>query len=44
VDLAGVEAGRVSGIRLDSERPVAIFQVKIDKDVVLTDDVIAPVW
>jgi phospholipid/cholesterol/gamma-HCH transport system substrate-binding protein len=43
VEMAGVEIGRVAGIRLDNDRQVAIVQLKIKKDVVLTDDVIASV-
>lgn len=43
VDMAGVEIGRVAGIRLDNERQIAIVQLKIQKEVLLTDDVIASV-
>lgn len=43
VDLAGVEIGRVADIRLDNDRQVAIVRMKINKGVVLTDDVIASV-
>ena len=43
VDMAGVEIGQVADIRLDKQRQVAIVQLKIQKDVVLTDDVIASV-
>lgn len=43
VDMAGVEIGRVADIRLDNERQVAIVGMKIDKGVVLTDDVIASI-
>ena len=43
VDMAGVEIGQVAGIRLDSERQVALVQLKIKEDVMLTDDVIASV-
>jgi len=43
VDMAGVEIGQVAGIRLDNERQVAVVQLKIREDVMLTDDVIASV-
>jgi phospholipid/cholesterol/gamma-HCH transport system substrate-binding protein len=43
VDMAGVEIGRVADIRLDSQDLVAVVRLKIEKDVVLTDDVIASV-
>mgnify|MGYP001100261767 CR=1 FL=1 len=43
VDMAGVEIGQVADIRLDNERQVAIVRMKIEKDVTLTDDVIASV-
>lgn len=43
VDMAGVEIGQVADIRLDNERQVAIVSMKIEKDVALTDDVIASV-
>jgi phospholipid/cholesterol/gamma-HCH transport system substrate-binding protein len=43
VDMAGVEIGQVDGIRLDNQRQVAIVRLKIKKDVILTDDVIASV-
>ena len=43
VDLAGVEIGQVAAIQLDNERQMAIVQMKIQKGVVLTDDVIASV-
>jgi len=43
VDMAGVEIGQVADIHLDNERKVAVVQLKIRKDVKLTDDVIASV-
>ena len=43
IDVAGVEIGRVADIRLDTERQVAIVDMKIKKEVTLTDDVIASV-
>lgn len=43
VDMAGVEIGQVADIHLDKKRQVAIVTMKIKKDVVLTDDVIASV-
>jgi phospholipid/cholesterol/gamma-HCH transport system substrate-binding protein len=43
VDLAGVEVGQVADIRLDTERRMAIVDMKIKKGVTLTDDVIASV-
>jgi phospholipid/cholesterol/gamma-HCH transport system substrate-binding protein len=43
VDMAGVEIGQVAGIRLDNERQVALVSLKIRKEVILTDDVIASV-
>jgi phospholipid/cholesterol/gamma-HCH transport system substrate-binding protein len=43
VDMAGVEIGQVADISLDNERQVAIVSMKIKKDVMLTDDVIASV-
>jgi phospholipid/cholesterol/gamma-HCH transport system substrate-binding protein len=43
VDMAGVEIGKVTDIRLDKERQDAIVSLKIDKGLMLTDDVIASV-
>lgn len=43
IDLAGVEVGQVADIRLDTERQMAIVDMKIKKGVTLTDDVIASV-
>jgi phospholipid/cholesterol/gamma-HCH transport system substrate-binding protein len=43
VVIAGVKVGQVDEISLDPEEQVAIVQIKILKEVVLTDDVIASV-
>jgi len=43
VDMAGVDIGKVGEIRLDHEQQVAIVRLKIRKEVMLTDDVIASV-
>ncbi len=43
VEMAGVEIGKVDSIALDPERLVAKVTLKIQKGVVLTDDVIASV-
>lgn len=43
VVIAGVQVGQVTQISLDPEEQVAIVRMKIIKDVVLTDDVIASV-
>ena len=43
VVIAGVQVGQVTRISLDPEEQVAIVRMKIMKDVVLTDDVIASV-
>jgi len=43
VDMAGVEIGQVAAIGLDQESQVAVVQLKIKKEVLLTDDVIASV-
>ncbi|MEW6670981.1 MAG: outer membrane lipid asymmetry maintenance protein MlaD [Thermodesulfobacteriota bacterium] len=43
VEIAGVQIGMVDSITLDRERKVALVKLKIRKDVVLTDDVIASV-
>ena len=43
VDMAGVEIGQVADIRLDNQKQVAIVSLKIKKNVILTDDVIASV-
>jgi phospholipid/cholesterol/gamma-HCH transport system substrate-binding protein len=43
VVIAGVQVGQVTQISLDPEEQVAIVRMKIIKEVVLTDDVIASV-
>jgi phospholipid/cholesterol/gamma-HCH transport system substrate-binding protein len=43
VEIAGVQVGQVDSIRLDPEDYVAFVRLKIQKDIVLTDDVIASV-
>lgn len=43
VEMAGVQIGQVESIALDQEMLVAKVKMKIQKDVVLTDDVIASV-
>ncbi len=43
VEIAGVEVGQVDSISLDRIEQVAIVKMKIDREVVLTDDVIASV-
>ena len=43
VEIAGVQVGQVDSIALDHRDMVAIIQLKIRKDVQLTDDVIASV-
>jgi phospholipid/cholesterol/gamma-HCH transport system substrate-binding protein len=43
VEMAGVQIGQVDSITLDQERQVARVKMKIQKGVVLTDDVIASV-
>lgn len=43
VEIAGVKVGQVEGIRLDPQRQVALLKLRIDKGVLLTDDVIASV-
>jgi phospholipid/cholesterol/gamma-HCH transport system substrate-binding protein len=43
VEIAGVQVGQVDSIALDPKEMVAIIQLKIRKDVQLTDDVIASV-
>ena len=42
-EMAGVQIGQVDSINLDQERQVARVKMKIQKGVVLTDDVIASV-
>lgn len=43
VEIAGVRVGRVTDIRLDPKNPAAIVTLYLDKNVKLTDDVIASV-
>jgi len=43
VEIAGVQVGQVDSISLDPKEMVAIIQLKVRKDVELTDDVIASV-
>jgi phospholipid/cholesterol/gamma-HCH transport system substrate-binding protein len=43
VEIAGVQVGRVGSIQFDPKRQMALVQLKIQKNIVLTDDVIASV-
>jgi phospholipid/cholesterol/gamma-HCH transport system substrate-binding protein len=43
VDMAGVQIGKVDRIFLDQENEVAVIEMKIQKDIVLTDDAIASI-
>lgn len=43
LEIAGVPIGKVDSIALDPERQVAKVKLKVEKGVVLTDDVIASV-
>jgi len=43
VEMAGIQIGSVRSISLDQERQVALVEMKIEKGVVLTDDVIASI-
>ncbi len=43
VEIAGVQVGQVDSITLDPEEQVALVKIKIQKDVILNDDVIASV-
>jgi len=43
VEIAGVQVGKVDAIRLDPEEFVAVVELKVQNDIVLTDDVIASV-
>ena len=43
VEIAGVQIGQVDSIRLDPKDYVAMVRLKIQKNIVLTDDVIASV-
>ena len=43
VEIAGVQVGQVDAIRFDQTRQMAMVRLKIQKNIVLTDDVIASV-
>jgi len=43
VEIAGVQVGQVDVIRFDQTRQMAMVRLKIQKNIVLTDDVIASV-
>lgn len=43
VEIAGVQVGQVGAIQFDQKRQMALVQLKIQKNIVLTDDVIASV-
>ena len=43
VEISGVQVGQIDAISLDLERQVAQVKLKIRKEIVLTDDVIASV-
>jgi phospholipid/cholesterol/gamma-HCH transport system substrate-binding protein len=43
VEIAGVQVGQVGAIQFDPKRQMALVQLKIQKNIVLTDDVIASV-
>ncbi|MFH1981656.1 MAG: outer membrane lipid asymmetry maintenance protein MlaD [Pseudomonadota bacterium] len=43
VEIAGIPVGSIHAITLDHERQMAVVEMKIDKDVGITDDVIASV-
>jgi phospholipid/cholesterol/gamma-HCH transport system substrate-binding protein len=43
VEIAGVQVGQVDAIRFDPDRQMALVRLKIQKNIVLTDDVIASV-
>jgi phospholipid/cholesterol/gamma-HCH transport system substrate-binding protein len=43
VEIAGVQVGQVGSIQFDPKRQMALVQLKIQKNIVLTDDVIASV-
>jgi len=43
VEIAGVQVGQVGSIALDPDEQVAFVKIKIQKDVILNDDVIASV-
>jgi len=43
IEMAGVQIGHIADISLDIEKQVAVVEMKIQNEVVLTDDVIASV-
>ena len=43
IEIAGVQVGQVDAISLDLEEKVAMVRLKLKKEVVLTDDVIASI-
>ncbi len=43
VDMAGIQIGTVNSIELDQERQVAVVEMKIKKNIALSDDIIASV-
>jgi len=43
IEIAGVQVGQVGSIQFDPKRQMALVQLKIQKNIVLTDDVIASV-
>ncbi len=43
IEMAGVPIGHVDSITLDIERQVAVVKMKIQKEIIFTDDVIASV-
>jgi len=43
VEIAGVQVGRVGAIQFDPNRQMALVRLKIQKNIILTDDVIASV-
>jgi phospholipid/cholesterol/gamma-HCH transport system substrate-binding protein len=43
LEMAGVQIGKVDSISLDLEEKTAVVRLKIQKEVVLTDDVIASI-
>jgi phospholipid/cholesterol/gamma-HCH transport system substrate-binding protein len=43
VEIAGVQVGRVTAIRLDQDMYAALVEMKIRKDVTITDDAIASI-
>ncbi len=43
VEIAGVKIGRVTGITLDKENPMAIVSMSLDEGLEITDDVVASI-